>query len=260
MEATDKTDQPSRRMGFLILLAALFFICVGGAWFWVWHGQPSQSEALWFEARTHLEGLPFTPEALDPGTLAKLGTTNIVNGRFTNDSPFESAVFLASWTAENGRNISLVEHTPDLCWPFIGWRPVELGQPNQIDISFQSLAMPFECRIFESAGGTRRELVVWCSLLGGKVMPELDLLRLSPKASTERYSDHGSRSVTVRRRLKITQFIGLITHRLPTQGNRQMVRFSLPLNADWHEGLEQVAAFGPQWLGLTRTVVSGRSP
>ena len=247
-------------MGFLILLGGLFFACVGGAWFWVWQGQPAQSEALWFKARTQLKGLSFTPEELGPDSLAKLGTTNVVNGRFTNDSHFESTVFQASWTTDNGRNISLVEHTPDLCWPFVGWRPVELGQPNQVEIPFDNLALPFECRVFESAGGTRRELVVWCSLLGGKVMPEYDLLRLSARDSTERYGDHGSRSVTVRRRLKITQFIGLITHRLPARGSRQLVRVSLPLATDWQDGLRQITAFAPQWLGLTRTVVNGRLP
>jgi hypothetical protein len=259
MEGTIKTDQSSRRMGFLILLAGLFFISVAGAWFWVWRGQPAQAEALWFQARTQLEGYPFTPDELDPGTLAKLGTTNVVNGRFTHASHFESAVFLASWTGAKGQKISAVEHTPDVCWAHEGLRPVELGQPPQVNLAFEGRAMPFECRVFESPGGTRRELVVWCSLLGGQVMPELDVLRLSPKDSTDRYSDHGSRSVTVRQRLKIAQFIGLITHRLPAQGSRQFVRFSLPLTTDWRDGLQQIATFGPQWLGLTRTVVNGRS-
>lgn len=257
MEASDTTKKTGRRMGFLILLGGLFFVCVAGAWFWVWRGQPAQSEALWVEARTRVEGYAFTPVELSPAALATLGTTNVVNGRFTNDAHFESFVSLASWTGESGRNISLVEHTPDVCWPAEGMRPLELGQPSQVEISLNRLAMPFECRVFESPGGTRRELVVWCSFLGGQIMPEYDLLRLSARDSTDRYRDHGSRSVTVRRRLKITQFIGLITRRLPVQGDRQMVRVSLPLTTDWQDALRQIKAFVPQCLGLTRTVVNG---
>lgn len=84
-------------------------------------------------------------------------------------------------------------------------------------------------------------------------MPELDMLRLSAEDSNDRYKDHASRSVTVRRRLKITQFIGLISHRLPKQGNRQLAIYSLPISSGWSECLGQITNTCPQWLALTAT-------
>jgi hypothetical protein len=252
MDSVNLTKRQRPGIWGLILLTGLFCVCVGSAWLWVRLGRPAQSDSYWFEVHTNLAKLKFFPKATDAETLAKLGTTNVIDGIFTDASQLEARAFLASWTSEEGKQVSAVDHTPDLCWPHVGWKPIEIGQPRQIALAFSGQTLPFECRVFESAGG-HRELVVWCSLLGGRVMPELDLLRLSAKDSNEVYNDHASRSVTVRRRLKITQFFETITHRLPTQGNRQFARYSVSIPSDWSAGLQQITNTCPQWLELKIT-------
>ena len=250
MDQTGQTHTRRRGLGLVLLLGAMFFGSVAGARYWVHRAQPATSEALWFEARDQAPGASFAPAPLDAVSLRKLATTNVVNGQFTNDARLQCTVFMASWDHTKGEQVLAVDHTPDLCWAHVGWRPLDLGQPKEVHIDFGGVSLPFECRVFESAGGNRRELVVWCSLLGGRVMPELDILRLSAQESTGEYNDHAQRSVQVRRRLKLAQFWASITQGVPHRGTRQFVRYSVPVTSDWASAIEQVTEFGPRWLKL----------
>ena len=48
-------------------------------------------------------------------------------------------VFLASWPAGDSRGLTALQHTPDICWGGSGWKPLNLGQSQQIIVD-----VPFE--------------------------------------------------------------------------------------------------------------------
>lgn len=256
MAKTQQAATASSRIWGMVFILGLFCVGVAGAWLWVWLGRTPQAEILQFNGRTQWSGYRFTAHTNDPAAIIKLATTNVLDGEFIGTSNFIGRVYLASWSAEEGRNISLVEHTPDICWPSVGWTPRDLGQPQQVVIPLGSTNLPFECRVFQAAGG-HQEMVVWCSLLGGSVMPELELLKMNAKDSGEQ--SHASRSVSVRRRLKITQFLETITHRLPTQGSRQLARYSVPITSTWQDSLQQITNTCQQWLELKVTKPKGQT-
>ena len=174
-------------------------------------------------------------------------------------------VFLATWSAESKKPLLMLGHTPDICWTGAGWKPVELGQPREVLIDLpttegrsqrsepasdvrhlssgtdlrppSSRPLPFSCRAFESPDRTTRELAVWCTLIDGQPLTDsIPSERASVQVVT---SDAHVRMTILDRLLRATR------QRLPVRGEKQFVRYSMPMNGDWQMTLEQCKRFVP---------------
>lgn len=231
------------------MIPALFALAVGGPWLWFRSGAGTAESHLAFEPRTTIPGWDFRPEPVGASARETLGTSDLTNGRFSASDGRSVTVFAANWKAASLRSMSVVQHTPDICWVGAGWEPVDAGQPRQVRLTFDGEEVPFECRAFSAPGAAHRELVVWCTLVGGRILSESSLWTESP-ASTGTRRD---RAVTAYRRVAVDQFVGNVRNRRRGSADKQFVRFSVPLRDDWSKALEEVRRFGGQWLVFRRT-------
>jgi hypothetical protein len=321
-----------RPLPVLILFALFLLSVLGAwAWFNVGTNTEAGSTAdgqtprIWLEARTNLAGYTFKPQSLSEEELQTLATTDIINGAFVPVSQSQIAnrksqilspqseisnlnsaitnsdlrpltsevrVFLATWRANSGKGLTVVHHTPDICWVGAGLKPVDMGQASQIELTFPVsedrgqksaisdqrsavsdqkprpltsdlrpltsssrpptsdlrplVTIPFECRVFQSPDGSHRELVIWCTLIGGRILAEGD--RFAGFFKQDKLNDPRSheRMAAPSRRLAANQLWRAIQDRLPARGVKQFVRCSVSLNGDWQSALEWVrsAALG----------------
>lgn len=178
-----------------------------------------------------------------------LATTNLFNGVFTAETGRAVTVFAAEWSDRDSRQMSVVQHTPDVCWVGAGWVPAQGGQPDQVSVEVSGRAMTFECRLFQTPGMRQQELVLWSTLVGGQAMVESDRW----VAEREGGLDRDTRFVLAGRRMAASQFLSNVRHRRRATAHKQFVRLSVPVSGTWQEGLEQLRAFAPAWLDL-RTV------
>ena len=255
-------------------------------------------------------------EVLDEKLMSEAGDRR--SGSLTYNSPLAFTlppvrVFLATWHAETGHGLNLVQHTPDICWVWGGWKPVELGQPFEVLLqipwavagstnlstsraysstwsspttnpigqpSFSTTSpssrgpsprrepgtraqeadpyskslveLPFECRVFRSPQGNAKELVVWCTLLGGQILSEQRQFRMGSDELTQNYADDRSRGLAVARRATARHLWQAIIKRLPTGKTKQFVRISLPLDNNWSNTVTQIQAFAVNWINIVQ--------
>lgn len=238
------------------LFAAVFFLsaAIMGPWAWFHVAPPAPEGGLRLEARTSLKGYRFQPEVLSDKVLGLLSTTNVHNGTFSGQGGRRSmTVFQADWSPGEGSGKTIVNHTPDVCWVNIGWRPIHVGQPDLLTFRVSGKEIPFECRAFESEGRVR-ELVVWCTLINGEVMGEPLRFRGETK--------EGGRLVSALNlsRLAIGRFIQRIERRQPSSGYKQFCRFSTRLDGDPKELLDEMGRFASEWLEARPFGFSSVSP
>jgi hypothetical protein len=108
----------------------------------------------------------------------------------------------------------------------------EAGFDIRLAPSDPSASLPFECRVFESFGGTSRELAVWCTLIDGQALA----------ATADRGESPASRlPPSVQARLtSLDQLWRATRHRLPVRGAKQFVRFSMPVTDNWEMTLDKM--------------------
>ncbi|MHC1767846.1 MAG: hypothetical protein AB9869_26835 [Verrucomicrobiia bacterium] len=265
-----------------LIFFALFAAAVSGAWAWFNTAPPPDDPGIWLEVRTNLAGHTFTPEPLTKTAMDILATDDLVNGTFTPVAATEPGsdpatqvvrVFRANWSAKSGQGMTVVQHTPDVCWVGAGWKPIDLGQPKQVEIEIpvtpdsaapnefpKSVRLPFECRVFRSPDGQAQELVLWCTLVSGRVLPEQS--RFDPGQPLGHELTERERQAAAGRRLSAGYFSEALKNRLPTRGNKQFVRLSARVDHAWRDPLLSLQAFTPRWLGDTVLPDSGpsRSP
>ncbi|MEO8425604.1 MAG: hypothetical protein ABI651_00695, partial [Verrucomicrobiota bacterium] len=196
------------------------------------------------ETRTDVPNYTFKPEPIGEAAIEILGTTNLVNGIFTDESKERIGVFLAKWHAGDGQRLAATQHTPDLCWVGVGWTPENLGQPESIILRFEGRDVPFECRVFKSPDSSSNELVVWCTLIGGRVMPEAARFRSTSDVTKWNY-------VVFRGKRFFANAWRELKQRSATKGDKQFVRCSVRLHGGWSGAVKQLQAFGPRWLKLS---------
>ena len=188
----------------------------------------------------------FTPEPVSEAAQDVLATTNLFNGTFTGDGGRRVSAFLGVWSAENSKEMSVVSHTPDICWVGAGWTPVMARHPDQIELEFDGVRLPFECRTFRAPGSLHEELTVWCTLVNGRVSGDTGRFVALPEPGARREE----RQAPQARRLAGNQFLESLKHRSAGNGEKQFVRFSIRLDGDWERSLRQLQEFGQQWLAL----------
>ena len=273
---------PRRQSWAHFAFAALFLACVVGVWVW-FHPElagdaASKSRAfsyLQISVETNLPGFDYVAQPLEQSELETLSTTNIVNGLFQaqgsravpgvlRDSGFR--VFFATWQANSGQGLAVVQHTPDICWIGAGWKPVDLGQPKQITLSFPlglpaskavnapestAIQLPFECRVFQSPGGKTRELVIWCTLVGGQVLSESGVFNEVFKQRNADSAFPQIRQGAPARRLSAGYFWEAVRQRRATRGIKQFVRLSSTLTGDYPATIKDLQASAIHLLRLS---------
>jgi hypothetical protein len=253
------------RAGYSVLaFFCLFVISVVSAWAWFNLARPKLNLAevlesgpsIMLKIRTNAFGYTFFEEPVGEEVINTLGTTDILNGQLvpaaapiTNAVSTDSTrsvrvrIFLATWRAENKAGLVVADHSPDICWPMVGWDSTELGQPKRLAIQVGRASVPFECRAFRSKIDNSVELVVWAVLIQGKALntdpPDSSAVLLGDQQA---FSTNTSNIGRIRR----SQFAHLLKNRLSVRGERQFVRFSVPVFGDVAIALQTIRYFGLQ--------------
>jgi len=229
-----------------LLLNALFLLGVSGAWAWYHIAPPAPPIRYHFAAATTVSGYHFKNEPLSEQAARTLATTNLFNGTFYGPKGERVTAFIGEWSAENSQEMSVVSHTPDICWVGAGWMPVANEHPSQVEFDFGPNRIPFEVRTFRPPGPGQRELTVWCTLVNGQLYGELS--RFVPPSAKE--DNAMLRRDFTARRLGAAHFVNALRSRTAGSGDKQFVRFSAPLAGDWRPILQNLQTFARQWLTL----------
>lgn len=235
------------RRYFTVLLPALFFGLIVAARAWFWSAPSTPTEFLRFTVNREPANWKFVPEPVGEVAQGILATTNLFNGTFVGPEGQRITAFAAHWLAESSEAMSVVQHTPDICWVGAGWKPSLAGQPERVQLAVGERAIPFECRVFTPPGGHGQELVLWSTLVGGSLIEETD--RWSIEQSTE--VDSRTRWDWAGRRVGANQFVKNVLQRRRGVGEKQFVRFSTSMTDGWQAALERMKTFAPLWLELS---------
>ncbi|MSU35314.1 MAG: hypothetical protein EXS36_09400 [Pedosphaera sp.] len=237
------TQAPSPSPATAVFLVLLFIAATFGAWSWFHVGNPIQPPEIVLGIRRVIPGFGFSNHPLNETERQILATTNLFNGDFTNGLGNRYTVFFAEWRRESGPGF-LVLHTPDVCWVSAGAVPRRMGQPEQVTMEVDGKALPFECRAYEMPEGHPIEATLWCTLVGGRPMPE------NPQADAEYQTtlSRGSRIRTESRRRMWSYFLRSLRDRTPALECKQFARFSTPLRGDATQTFERLRHFGESWL------------
>jgi exosortase len=220
----------------LAVVAASFLAALSGAWAWFNLGARAAPVRYAFQLHNPVLGYTFKPDPVPESAIESLETTNLLNGRFIGDNE-EIIAFAANWGPEADLNV--VHHTPDICWVGVGWRSLDIGQPKTVSLLLNGKEMPFECRVFISPNGLSKQLVIWCTLLGGVVLDE------GLRWSTEQAGMTAkSRSTDAGRRVAMNHFVAVLKDRIPADRRKQFLRLSSSFAGDhWEAGLKRLESF-----------------
>lgn len=229
-----------------LIFPVLFFATVLAVRAWFASGSEKEVERLHFRVRDELPGWKFEPEKVADRAQEILATTNLFNGNYYSTNGQRITTFVAEWRAESSEAMSVVQHTPDICWVGAGMKPANLGQPERVEIELGGRSIPFECRVFGPPQGSNQELVLWCTLVGGAILPETgrwaveDGMRLQGRSA----------AFWAGRRVATGQFFDNVTKRRRGVGEKQFVRFSALVDGGWQSTLERLESFAPAWIEL----------
>lgn len=228
----------------ILALTLAFAAMVMGAWAWFHVLPPKEADSLRFVVRTEMDGWEFESQPVGEAAMRVLATTNLVNGTFRSTEGQRVTVFAADWHADDGGAMSVVQHTPDICWVGAGWTAVDLGQPRRVEWQWGQRRLPFECRAFVAPGGGHRELAVWCTLLGGTPLEESDrwITSESPQDNAR------ARQSSASRRLGASLLFRNVLDRRAATREKQFVRFSVPASPDWAADFRILESFATRWI------------
>ena len=165
-----KTPVPRHRLVQLLLMFLLFLGSSVGSWAW-FHVSPQKYPVSYhFHVRQQVAGYEFVPEAVAEEAVEILATTNLFNGRFVREKRDRFTVFAGEWTGRDAREMSVVQHTPDICWVTVGARPVDMGQPSVVEVPLAGEKVAFECRVFNMGHDSIPEMTIWCATATGQVL------------------------------------------------------------------------------------------
>ncbi len=233
-----------RRFLQLLALTAIFLTASLGAWAWFHFNPRSYPVSFRFEIRTNLAGYTFNPEPISSEAIEILSTTNVFNGAFLRDHRDRFTVFAGEWLGRNAREMSVVQHTPDICWVSAGAKPVDLGQPETTEIDFDGEKITFECRVFKMGADSPPELTIWCALASGQVITEGG--RFS--GSSENEWERKSTMMHFNRIRSLNVFLQAVKRRIPSDGSKQFARLSTSVDGDWRISLARLKDFTRNWI------------
>lgn len=212
---------PSLKSGLGLNLLFALGICTAWAWFNV--APPSSGARYRLSISTNISGWRFEPGSLNARVLETLGTTNLLNGTFHGPNGERISIFLGEWLAAGNHELSVVAHTPDVCWTSAGWTPSTAGYGNSMDLAVAEETIPFEVRAFRPPNSGTEELTLWCTLVNGQPYRELDRYPLIESNLPE------SNAVASRssRRLAASYLLNALKNRTAGSGEKQFIRLSV---------------------------------
>lgn len=216
------------------VIALMFVAAVTGAWAWFHVAPPVPGERLRLQLVTTVPGWEFREELLGAEVRSILATTNLLNGSLFDGRGGRVTVFAADWDATDRMSMAVVQHTPDVCWVSAGWIPVNLGQPNRVTVPIGPRRTEFECQVFTAPGSGQRELVVWCTLVGGQVLAE----GWRWAGESDSSSALSGRLAMTGRRMAASQFAANVSLRRRSTMDKQFVRISVPVGESVEAALE----------------------
>lgn len=212
-------------------LNLLFVVGICAAWAWFNVAPPPPTHAYRFLIKTNLPGWRFEPIPLNAKVIETLATTNLLNGTFHDSHGERISIFLGEWRANRGHELSVVAHTPDVCWTRAGWTAITAEFGNSMDLAIAEETIPFEVRVFRPPNGGPEELTLWCTLVNGQPYGELD--RFHPaQAQPEDSGDLASRTS---RRLAASHLLNALKTRTTGTGEKQFIRLSVEKPRKTHE-------------------------
>ena len=251
----------SARLPWVFLALALSSVSV--SWAWMHLGPEPDGNGLWLKVAQSVQGYRFESEPLTDIALSMLNTAHYLNGDFRAEKKNTITIFAADWTSSGG-DLTVVQHTPDICWVQGGWTYGEMVGLRQVMMSIprsdgeEMREIPFECRVFVSPDGQRRELTVWCTLIGGAPMVETPSNMDMPGLPA--FFQHGKiRGPINRTRLAVQKFVSSVKKKIPSNGSKQFIRFSTTLTGEYAESLERLEAFAAKWITFEKYGIVGRN-
>ena len=235
---------------FLLLTVA----AISGAFGWMHLGAINPTQGIRLETAESVVGYEFSHESLSEFALGMLLTTNYVNGVFRREGESPVTVFAADWESD-GSGLTVVQHTPDICWVQGGWTYGESGLPSSVEmeVSFgtrsNSVSIPFECRLFVSPDRVRKELTLWTTILGG--VPVAESPSIAADNDLPSFFQHGKiRGPITRTKMAARRFTDAVARKAFATGDKQFVRFSITASHDQNHDLDQLRNFASRWLSL----------
>lgn len=247
-----------QHFGQLLVLAVLFSISSAGAWAWFHVNPRVHPSSLHFELQTNIADFAFTSEAVSPEAIEILSTTNLFNGSYTRGRRERFSVFAGEWLGRDARELSVVQHTPDICWIGGGAKPVDMGQPETVDIDLNGVKIPFECRVFKLAPDAPPELTLWCALVSGQIITEGGRF----DGNTDDEWQRKLLLIHFNRIRAMKMFLFAIKNRIASDGSKQFVRLSTSVDRDLKSSLERLQDFTKEWLDvkMVRVANTTQSP
>lgn len=229
------------------LLGAAFLGATGAAWAW-FHVAPKQFELSYeFQPCLVIPGWTFVPEPISEGARETLATTNLFNGIFTNATGERVTIFMGTWDAGNPSQMSVVAHTPDVCWVGAGWTPAQGDYPEKLNLSFGTNSLRFELRAFATPDRRSLEMTAWCTLVNGQVFEEPSRFRVDDDAA---HTARRARGAPGGRHNALANLKNAIGKRIPGSGSKQFVRFSTASDRHMQASIERLQSFSSKWLEL----------
>lgn len=206
-----------------------------------------RGDYVWFGEQQNIAGWQYEEVPISESAERVIDADKMFNGTFINESGQVVRVYSAKRYVEKSNEIGLFNHTPDRCWIAAGWKIVP-ENPQFIERNVHGVPMLLERRIFRA--GTRRELVYFGALVGGKPLP----YRLDQYLSAGLRRDSGERGDNAGTMDRISQgrvwswawdsFI----ERTPLAGPQQLIRISTTLQGGEKAADELLSSFLEKWL------------
>lgn len=204
---------------------------------------------IFFEER-QISGYNFRSINLGQQQQKSLGTSNILNGNFSDINSNRVSVFKARWNSQEGSGEELY-HTPDICWVLQGFKQISVGEDSWVDLNFHGEIIRFQCRVLHHPDQPTPEIVLWAACVNG-CWDTLSYSRAPlPLSSYNGFIDYlnGSR---LDLNLKCNYIRSRIVNPLTHGAAKQMVRVSKPLSGDWRRAVLELQEFINQWLEIAR--------
>lgn len=240
----------AKRARNLWLVPAVFGLVVLALWGFpaLWYTQAGSGERVWFAERMEVPGWTFEEVPISEAAERMLVADRTVNGEFRDGSGGAVRVFSAKRYVEDPNEIGLFVHTPDRCWTEGGWRIVPI-EPQVEELTLHGTRLVVERRLFQLGGN--KELVYFCGLVDGQVLPYRLDHNLSAGARRAMKSSEATRGMV--RRASDGHFWSRLWSTFESRrrlaGAKQFIRISTPVRGeDLGAGDERLKGFLAEWL------------
>ena len=250
-------------ISYFPLICYVLCLFAGKLWYFELNKSSDAKEnQLSIEFQPQLNEWEFKEEMLSKSVMDRLGHGNIKNGFYINRKSGEKfSFFLGEWDPDNTRQMSVVSHTPDVCWVGAGWKPVNLGQPNktifklaldsesesEIPVTKEKLYF-LETRVFEHALTHQKELAMWFTIIDGRIIDEPNLIDL--ENSENNLISAGKTFAAFRNSQNSAhRFLTAMKERRTWSGKKLFYRVSVPVyEQNWELSYLNIKDWIPYWF------------